>query len=568
MKRHALAILFACSVCAFGFQPVTSLALVPLQPPKPIAGWPQMAHDAQRTGYTPVEPKLPWRFAWHWKPNDMYSMPNGLHIVTGDGKVYVPGGDQGLYAVNLANGKTAWRFDSGHYIEEAAAFDINTQSVLVGDHSGRVYRLDAKTGKVQASYQADSAIRTGVLLVDTHAYITTEAGKLHKIEIASMSQVWIYDAGVKAVTAASYSPSRRLLIFGTADLTVHAVNESDGSRKWAKKPPTPHSVTPCGLGSTTPADKPYSYQYGFPVIAESVGVVFIRMRLGEGSTEWLWAAGPKGRFPTTNAGIKRYLRENRNLQPLFALSLDSGNEAFIPAVGNGGIDSSFAFDCGNVIAPGVISTIGPMPVVKTFPDGSQAAYIQFRNGDVQDKEWDGRWDSHPGEMILSPLPGWQIGDMRFIPSPTHDTQISDEQGFGSMAGNTYFINHWMTINPITITDRSPRRGRMYAQPLGASFGPIILRRARPVTQVPGGSNPRSRYFPGPIASWCDGRWYDSEGFWMYWKQLDPPTQSPCNPDGTGPGYGDAHRPRYTVVSDGYILVVGHGGDVFALRHAP
>lgn len=495
-------------------------------------------------------------------------MPNGLHIVTGDGKVYVPGGNQGLYAVNLSDGKTVWRFDSGHYIEEAAAFDANTKSVLVGDRSGRLYRLDAGTGKVQATYQADSAIRTGVLLVDAHAYITTEAGELHKVEIASMSNVWIYDAGVKSVTAASYSPSRRLLIFGAADLTVHAVNELDGSRKWAKKPPTPHSVTPCGLGSVAPSDKPYSYQYGFPVIAESVGVVFIRMRLGEGSTEWLWAVGPKGRFPTTNAEIKRYLRENRNLQSLFALSLDSGNEAFIPAVGNGGIDSGFAFDCGSVIAPGVISTIGPMPVVKTFPDGSQAAYIQFRNGDVQDKEWDGRWDSHPGEMVLSPLPGWQIGDMRFIPAPTHDTQISDEQGFGSMAGNTYFINHWMTINPITITDRSPRKGKAYAQPLGASFGPIILRRARPVTHVPGSSNPRSRYFPGPIASWCDGRWYEREGFWMYWMEMDPPTQPNCRPDGSGDGYGDAHRPRYTVVSDGYILVVGHGGDVFALRHAP
>jgi len=527
-----------------------------------------MAHDAQRTGYTPTEPKMPWRFAWHWKPDDMQTMPNGLHIVTGDGKVYVPGGDQGLYAVSLVDGTTAWRFTPGHYIEEAAAFDPASRRLFVGDRSGRLYRLDPTDGKVEAFYQADSAIRTGVLLVDAHAYITTEAGKLHKITTDSMSKVWEYDAGVKSVTTAAYSPSRKLLIFGTADLSVHAVNELDGSRKWAKKPPTPHSVKPCRLGSATPADQPYSYQYGFPVIAEAVGVVFVRMRLGEGSTEWLWTDGPKGRFPTTNAEIKRYLRANRHVQALFALSLDSGDEAFIPAVGNGGIDSAFAFDCGDVNAPGVISTIGPMPIVKTFADGTQAAYVQFRNGDVKDADWDGRWDAHPGEMVLSPMPGWQIGDMRFIPAPTHDVQISDEQGFASMAGDTYFINHWMTINPITITDRSPRKGRTFARPLGAAFKPIILRRAMPVTRIPGSSNPRSRYFRGPITSWCDGRWYDNEGFWMYWMEMDPPSPpANCQPDGRGDGYGDAHRPRYTVVSDGYILVVGHGGDVFALRHA-
>jgi len=55
---------------------------------------------------------------------------------------------------------------------------------------------------------------------------------------------------------------------------------------------------------------------------------------------------------------------------------------------------------------------------------------------------------------------------------------------------------------------------------------------------------------------------------MYWMEMDPPSPpANCQPDGRGDGYGDAHRPRYTVVSDGYILVVGHGGDVFALRHA-
>lgn len=563
--RIALFVSLAC-VIVIGSRPASTVVSQTIRPPAPVAGWPQMAHDAQRTAYTPTEPKKPWTFAWHWKPDDMYSMPNALQAITGGGKIYVPGGDQGLYAVNLADGSTAWRF-SGGYVEEAAAYDTASGKLFVGDRSGKLYRLDPATGNVEATYQADSAIRTGVLLVGEYAYVTTEAGVLHKVNITSLEQAWEYDAGVKSVTAPSYSPSRKLLIFGAADLTVHAVNDANGSRKWAKKPPTPYAVTPCGLGSTTPADKPYSYQYGFPVVAESVGAVFIRMRLGE-SGEWLWASGPKGKFPTVSAGIKDYLRGNRNAQALFALSLDSGNEAFIPAVGNGGIDSSFAPDCGSANAPGVVSTIGPMPVVKTFANGAQAAYIQFRNGDVEDASWDGRWDAHPGEMILSPLGGWRTGDMRFIPAPTRDVQISDEQGFETMAGNTLFINHWMTINPITVVDRSARLGRTRTNPLRADFNPIVLRRAMPVARITGSSNPNNRYFRGPISSWCDTRYYETEGFWMYWMEADPPSQpANCRADGTGDGYGDAYRPRYTIVSDGYILVIGHGGDVFALRYA-
>jgi hypothetical protein len=104
--------------------------------------------------------------------------------------------------------------------------------------------------------------------------------------------------------------------------------------------------------------------------------------------------------------------------------------------------------------------------------------------------------------------------------------------------------------------------------LGATFNPIILRRAMPVARIEASSDPRNRYFQGPIVGRCDARGNDSAGFWMYWMEMDPPSPpSNCQPDGHGDGYGDAHRPRYTIVSDGYILVVGHGGDIFALRHA-
>lgn len=551
-------------------RPIPAARINP-RPPTPQAGWPQMAHDAQRTGYTPVEPKTPWRFAWHWKPVDMYSMPNALHPITGGGKVYVPGGNQGLYAVNLATGTTAWRFTSGGYISEAAAYDTQRNRLYVPSRNGRVYRLNPANGAIEASFRADSPIDTAVLLAGDHVYVTSLSGRLYKLT-PDLTKVWEYDAGVRSATAPSYSPSRDILIFGTADLYVHAVNNRDGSRKWASKPPTPYTPKPCPLNYlTSPADIAPSYQFGFPVVAESAGVVFVRFR-GDNQNDWLWTGLERGKFPKTNAEIKDFLRQNRTYQTLFALSLDTGNEAFVPAVGNGGVDWEFVYNCGagpSSVESGVLSTIGPMPVVKTFPDGSQAAYIQFRNGETRDEgfPWDGRWDSHPGEMVLSPVAGYQIGDMRFIPPAVRDQNITDEQTPHTMAGNTLFISHWMSIKGITITDRSPGKGSSLNNPLGATFAPLVIRRAMLPDIAANPPSRKTRYVSGGnLVSYCDGRWYDGGGFWMYWKELDPPTQSECYADGRGPGYG-SDRPRYTIVSDGYVLVLGHGGDIFALKHS-
>lgn len=91
-------------------------------------------------------------------------------------------------------------------------------------------------------------------------------------------------------------------------------------------------------------------------------------------------------YPNTNAETRTSLQNNPQLKNLFALSLDTEREAFVPAVGYGGVEA--------LVNNQPYLDIGPVPVIRILPDGKEVAYMFFRNG--QSAPPDGRWDSTYG----------------------------------------------------------------------------------------------------------------------------------------------------------------------------
>lgn len=507
--------------------------------------WTQHAHDPQRTGYTPEIPQKPWTFKWHWEPDDMDNMPPSAHPVTGGEYIYMPGGSQGLYAIRKSNGQQGWK-KRGTF-NAAPAYHSGTGYLYAGSSDGKLYKIDSSNGNTVASYNAGSAIDHEVLLVGDMAYVTTANGELHKVNTNTMSQVWEYSANSAATTPASYSASRDLLVYGTKDLYVHAVGNTNGSQKWRVKP----------TSLLTGDCYPYSFEYGWPVIADAAGVVLIRIRMGT-LNDWM-----SSKFPTTNAEIKARLESNPNERPLFALDLDTGEHKFTPAVGNGGVDCSFHW-CGDPIRSNdITATIGPMPVVKTLASGKQVAYVIWRNGDTTDV-WDARWDAHMGEMVLddSTVSGYTAGDVRFVYHREWiaDGMITDEMCFMSVAGNSIFHAHWGASFSSSMLDRSDGKGNTRSNPITTASNPVVSRRHA------GSSQPdyNTRVLTSGGNLYCDTRWIDPPGFWVYWNQVDPPTPD-CG--GVPTGYGACHLRRYTFVSDGMIIVVGNGGDLFVLNHS-
>jgi hypothetical protein len=504
--------------------------------------WHQDAHDPARTGYTQEEPSQPWRLLWTWNGPDpqgtagdhFYDAPSEARSVTGGCCVFVPAGEQGLFALQKQDGHPIWNFAPTSF-NAAPAFDPENNYLYAGGGNGVLYKLDPRSGAITGEYQANTPLNKALLLADDYVYAIASNGDLHKVSMETMTPIWVYSASSKASTPAAYSARYGLVIYATADLQVHAVDIHKGFARWKNKP-SPHE--PSG---STPTFEGY-----WPVVADSTGIVFVRINLGMSA---LWS-GPleNNIYPESNRATRQHLEENPQLQNLFALSLDDGLPAFIPAVGFGGVERTE--NSSKELAG------GPIPVVRRLEDGSEVAYSFFRNG--QSKPPDGRWDSHIGEMVLDDqsIQGMEAGDLRFIRFENSYTHITDEQCPLTMAGETIFHAHWGASESVRIQDRSMELGRAYSIPIPSQAHPVVIRRMQACTSY----DPLSHWTSCDLSLYSDGRTWKGPGWWVYWDMLDPPTPP-------GRAYSEGHLPRYTYVSDGLVIVSGNGGELMVFRHS-
>ncbi len=434
----------------FRFPPVRPRPPRPRPTPTPVvpenpAEWNQHAHDAQRTGYTSQVVPYPWRLRWIWngvdaagrvrKVTSTGTLPRNVQPVTGGGYVYIAAGTDGVFALREDNGQQVWRRGGIGDIRSTVAYDPDTQSVFALSANGRLYKLRASDGAVLAQFNTGKSSDLPLppaLLRDRVLF--SMGNTVYAVNKQTMQQMWAYNAGSNVVVAVppAYSASRDLVIVATEpDLFVHAIRNSDGSQRWCVRPVHP----------SRRFDDPTEYRYGWPVVADSAGLVLVKVRL-----DWdtLWRD-----YPQTNSGIRQLLQNNPGDQALFALRLDDGSVPFICNVGHGGYgDSGYM-------------PMGPQPVVKRLPNGKEVAYVVVRAKHA----YDPRWDSHFGEMMLddSTVPGLRGGDIRFIafdwpPSSDAPFLLTDEQPNVSMAGDILFGGHWEAGFALRLVDRSDSRG--------------------------------------------------------------------------------------------------------------
>ena len=504
--------------------------------------WHQDAHDPARTGYIQEEPVQPWRLLWTWNGPDpqggagdhFYDAPPEARSVTGDCCIFVPAGDQGLFALQKDTGRLVWNISPTAF-NASPAYDLQTGYLFAGGENGVLYKIDPRSGEISAEYHAGAPLDKALLLAGGYAYAVSVDGGLHKVELDEMTAIWVYSHSSAASTPAAYSSRYGLIIYTTAVLQVHAVDSSNGVARWVTQP------------SSLSADEgPYSFEGYWPVVADDTGLVFVRLNLGMSA---LWS-GPseKNVYPLDNHATRQYLIENPRLQNLFALRLEDGQPAFIPAVGYGGVETT----------DGSIKELagGPVPVIRRFEDGSEVAYSFFRS--EQGDPPDGRWDSHIGEMVLDSqtFPGLQAGDLRFIRFENSYSHITDEQCPISMAGDTIFHAHWGASESVRITDRSAELGLSYHDAIQTQPHPVVIRRMQACSSY----DPIEHWTSCDLILYSDGRTWKGPGWWVYWDVLDPPTPA-------ANAYSEGHLPRYTYVSDGLVIISGNGGELMVFAHS-
>lgn len=531
--------------------PVTSAMLHDASSSPDSPGWTQDGHDAQRTGSTSEEPVGPWTFAWAWNGPDaaggtrdhLYDASPEARTVVGGGYVFAPAGALGLYALDVSTGAPAWHITATSF-NATPAYDPASNMLFAGGSDGNLYEVRADSGKIAARYAAGSPINKAVLIVGRFVYVVTESGQLHKVDIASMTASWTYSGGAQGSTPPSYSSSRDVLIYATADLFVHAVSNGSGEQRWRVKP------------SPNPAEFPFTFNRGWPVIAERHGIVLLRMQLSPDFLNDFPNPNGGNVYPDSNAAVRSYLEANPTHKNLFALDLDNGSEKFVPAVGYGSTE--------DFIDGRPFGVMGSQPVVKVWPDGTEVVYIHFRNG--QGKPQDYRSDGNMGEMVLddTTIPSMAAGDLRFVCMARVDpcggvgyVNITDEQDPITMAGSTIFQAHWAASESVTITDRSSTLGLSYDNPIKTAKRPTVIRQQAACADF----DPETHLTTCGLTMYQDGRYWDGPGYWVYWNAVAPPGSPQPN------AYSAGFLPRYTYVANGMIVIEGNGGELFALRHS-
>jgi len=425
-------------------------------------GWPQLAGGPQRTGYAPIQLQGPFQFRWVWNgpagggdagpAADHLALPKGVQPVIGDGRMYIGHRDGKLRAINTANGQVAWTATVGGEVLGTAAYHAGLKRVFVGSTNGQIFSVNAATGAIVGSFDGGGPIEMSPLVVGDVVYIGTVIGKgqnngeqtsgmLYALNAADLKERWRYNPGAGLLGSAAYSAKQSgLVIILAEDKSVHAVRAANGERLWRQ-------VVNAGRD---PQRQWVAFPETYPAVSEANNVVVIRSYF-----MWQRTWAPDRGATDTLAEIRSFLASNPEFQSFFVLDLATGAARYVAPVLGGGIGNNDDY-----------YSTPPQAVIRPLPGGEEVAYLNWRSSQacLSPSNCDSREEGAVGEMNLG------TGDIRFINVDKNAWQWrmpTDEMGALTMAGDTLFYSHWMSMAAVRITDRSAGRGASAGNPIQA-----------------------------------------------------------------------------------------------------
>lgn len=166
------------------------------------------AHTGVQTGRAPrTLPHVKWTF------------PTGDRISSSpsyaDGLVYVGSDDGQLYAIDAASGRQRWMHRTGGPVGSSPA--VGAGRVYVTSYDGRLHALDAKTGEVLWKFATQGERRF-------------EAKGLHGMQPRTQTFADPFDVYLSSPLLVD-----GLVIFGSGDGHVYALDAATGAQRWSFK---------------------------------------------------------------------------------------------------------------------------------------------------------------------------------------------------------------------------------------------------------------------------------------------------------------------------------------------
>src|SRR5215207_3712438 len=152
----------------------------------PADRWPQFRGSANLVGTTAATLPAQLKVQWTYEAGD--AIESSAAIV--DGVVYVGSANGELHAVNLADGKSKWKY-------KAAADGIGESSptvagglVYVGDLSGMFHAVDVNTGKAAWTFKTGSEIKSSPIVVGDKVLIGSYDSNLYGLGARDGKLAW------------------------------------------------------------------------------------------------------------------------------------------------------------------------------------------------------------------------------------------------------------------------------------------------------------------------------------------------------------------------------------------
>jgi outer membrane protein assembly factor BamB len=258
----------------------TATEYTPTTPPQPSSepgvAWATYGYNEERTRSAPsAHLRPPFRRQWTFHGRSLLEFPP----VVGYGRVYITNFDGRLFALDAATGRTVWRFTSGrcgwaspalanHLVYETfignhechsnkrdgeiVAFNARTGNVswlrrigpsessplvahgtvYVGDWNGRVWALDASTGRTRWTTELNGAIKGSLALGGRRLFIGTYTGKIVSLDARTGRILWTSGGHGSFYSSPAVAYGR--VYIGSLEGGVYAFGATTGHLLWAR----------------------------------------------------------------------------------------------------------------------------------------------------------------------------------------------------------------------------------------------------------------------------------------------------------------------------------------------
>jgi len=310
-----------------------------------IAGsqWPTLHKDHQRSGYTDQLVRGPYERKWYRDFHDEM-IATRVEAIVADGKCFIGTFAGNMYALDVTDGHTVWKFDAAGPIGASPCYEKGRLyfGADEGFNMGHLYCIDASDGKLIWKYDAGAGIWISPACDGSKIYFGDRAGVFHAISAQTGEPLWSIKTDGMILKPASFSLSGDKIIFGSEDMHVYCVSP-DGKLLWkfakleglSMRDQGPTIWRGLAIVRTNPADS-------FHTVLGRNGDLLKKIQLALPRTsedkvlldKWndlIMHPTPRRREAEQN-GIIEYLKKNRYDKCFYALRLEDGKEEWTAPV--------------------------------------------------------------------------------------------------------------------------------------------------------------------------------------------------------------------------------------------